>query len=297
MPSSLIFTGLVVLWLLILVPAVALHQQEVARPSSAALSGRVLQRRRIQEVDVMYQAEATAESPRRGGGHEAYVAEDDFQEPPPRYRPGRGGFDAEAAALAARARYAFRQRVVLGMLVTAAVTAIVAAVALPGVWWLHAGLDVALVGYLVYLRRQVRMEEAIRSRRASRMAGTRRRDGGDESTWDTEDADGDGWVHRDGHPDDLAVEYDDELETFEPDGAGDRVNGTGVPVGMLPARPRDAARPTADAEPEPALPRLQPAPPPPLPAGTSIVEIGEDDPEQHDLDGPAVRDHQRAVGE
>ena len=31
MPSSLIFTGLVVLWLLILVPAIARHQQEVAR--------------------------------------------------------------------------------------------------------------------------------------------------------------------------------------------------------------------------------------------------------------------------
>ena len=42
MPSSMIFVGLVVLWLLILVPAVARHRQEVARPSVAALSGRVL---------------------------------------------------------------------------------------------------------------------------------------------------------------------------------------------------------------------------------------------------------------
>src|SRR3954465_14239304 len=50
MPSSLIFTGLVVLWLLILVPAIARHQQEVARPSGASLAGRVLDRprRRIQ---------------------------------------------------------------------------------------------------------------------------------------------------------------------------------------------------------------------------------------------------------
>ena len=36
-------------------------------------------------------------------------------------------------------------------------------------------IDVALVGYLVYLRGQVRMEEAIRDRRAARMAGTRHR--------------------------------------------------------------------------------------------------------------------------
>ena len=46
MPSSLIFTGLVVIWLLILVPAVARHQQEVARPSGASLEGRVLARPR-----------------------------------------------------------------------------------------------------------------------------------------------------------------------------------------------------------------------------------------------------------
>ena len=44
MPSSMIFAGLVVMWLLILVPAVARHRQEVARPSVAALSGRVLDR-------------------------------------------------------------------------------------------------------------------------------------------------------------------------------------------------------------------------------------------------------------
>src|SRR3954469_8796100 len=46
MPSSLIFTSLVVLWLLILVPAVARHQQEVARVSGASLAGRVLTRPR-----------------------------------------------------------------------------------------------------------------------------------------------------------------------------------------------------------------------------------------------------------
>jgi len=43
-PSSLIFAGLVMIWLLILVPAVARRQQEVVRPSPAALSGRVLAR-------------------------------------------------------------------------------------------------------------------------------------------------------------------------------------------------------------------------------------------------------------
>ena len=62
MPSSMIFASLVVLWLLILVPAVARHRQEVARPSVAALSGRVLARsprRRSQEVDVMVERDET----------------------------------------------------------------------------------------------------------------------------------------------------------------------------------------------------------------------------------------------
>ena len=63
MPSSLIFTGLVVLWLLILVPAVARHQQEVARPSGASLAGRVLARPRRAEPGAPNRAPAD-----RGGG-------------------------------------------------------------------------------------------------------------------------------------------------------------------------------------------------------------------------------------
>ena len=42
-------------------------------------------------------------------------------------------------------------------------------------WWVHAALDVAVVGYLGYLRRQVRIEEEVRQRRAARLAGSRAR--------------------------------------------------------------------------------------------------------------------------
>jgi hypothetical protein len=90
-----------------------------------------------------------------------------------RYRPGRGGYDPEAAALAARARYLFRQRVVLGMLIGTVTALILALVASSGFWWLHAALDAALAAYLAYLRRQVRIEEEVRARRAARMAGSR----------------------------------------------------------------------------------------------------------------------------
>lgn len=107
----------------------------------------------------------------------ARYADDDVVEPAPEeaarparsYRPGRGGFDPEAAEIAARAKYTYRQRVVLGLLVATVVTAIVAAVFAPVLWWLHAIVDVSLVGYLVYLRRQVRIENDIRQRRTERL--------------------------------------------------------------------------------------------------------------------------------
>ena len=97
-----------------------------------------------------------------------------------RYRPGRGGFDPEAAALAARTKYARRQRIVLIVLLAAVVTAVIAALAWPVVWWVHVLIDLGLVGYLVYLRRQVRIEEDIRSRRLARLSGDSDDDASDE---------------------------------------------------------------------------------------------------------------------
>jgi uncharacterized protein YdbL (DUF1318 family) len=315
-PSSMIFVGLVVLWLLILVPAVARHRQEVARPSVAALSGRVLERprrRQSLEVDVMDATESRTVLTRVEDGDEPFVpaarpalddddeyADDDrgWERPPPRYRPGRGGFDADAAALTARARYAFRQRVVLALLIAVLVSAVVAAVALPVLWWAHGAVDVTLVGYLVYLRRQVRMEEAIRDRRAARMAGTRRRAAADDPELDewarrgseeagraeAEDHDEEGWAGEDVvAEEDLPAE--DELAIEEPE----RVLGTGASL-------KDATE-LADPVEEFALPRLQPSPPLALPAGTSLVMDEEDDPDLHDLDGPFRPDYRRAVGE
>ncbi len=342
MPSSLIFAGLVVLWLLILVPAVARHQQVVARPSVAALSGRVLERpqRRhpTEEVDDVHD---TDEPARRGGAgattvaeavamrtevrtpiqescipesraaedDDGYAAEDDdggystggystgdystgdydderWERPAPRYRPGRGGFDPEAAALTARAHYAFRQRVVLGMLVGAVVTAVVAVFAAAAVWWLHLLVDVALVGYLVYLRRQVRMEEAIRDRRAARMAGTHRPRSADDPELDE-------WARR---GQEAAIPVDDL------DDEDDLVDESPVRAPRAPGPLPEPIRVTAPNDEEPALPRLVPAPPPPLPAGTTVVDGDLDDPSLHDLDapirlGPNRLEHRRASGE
>jgi hypothetical protein len=292
-PSSLIFASLVVVWLLILVPAAARRRQEVARPSVAALSGRVLerasapQRRRTQEVDVVHDGD---EAPARGGGVDVDEradepinerADDDIDEPVDepsevrerpraRYRPGRGGFDPEAAAMAARERYAFRQRVVLLLLLGAIASAVVAVAVVPGLWWPHAAIDALLVGYLVYRRRQVRMEEAIRERRAARLASSRRPRKVPEPQVDDR------------------AEADEEAECSQPSVVEDDEPAPTAPI--IPAQ--------TTAEPAPALPRLRPAPPPPLPPGTRLVEADDEDPALHDLDAPGGRrDYRRAAGQ
>jgi hypothetical protein len=326
-PSSMIFASLVVLWLLILVPAVARHRQEVARPSVAALSGRVLARspRRRSQEDGMVERDETvvdagrvvtatrtaevrvpsartelrfdepepAEDSADGVGDDAVddAAGEDWAEdqsddrlwerPPARYRAGRGGFDAEAAALTARARYAFRQRVVLAMLVLAVATGVVAGVALPMLWWAHGAVDVLLVGYLVYLRRQVRMEEAIRARRAARMAGTRRPSAADDPELDD-------WAER-GR---AAIR---QAESEEADEADDDLAADPDPetTAVADAEDEDVAPEVVEEE-RPALPRLRPTPPPPLPAGTALVE---DEEEELDLDDGSAPGYRRAVGQ
>jgi hypothetical protein len=356
MPSSLIFTGLVVLWLLILVPAIARHQQEVARPSGASLAGRVLDRprRRIQarrtgrlpteegdsvDPERLDQDDTpTAREPERpwvsaaratrldeaaADEHDEHddvderdpdsepdVADSDddesdvrWERPPPRYRPGRGGYDPEADAETARARYAFRQRVVLLLLVCALLTGIAAAAAFPVAWWAHGAIDLALVVYLVYLRRQVRLEAAIRERRAARMAGTRRTQAADDRDLDEWARRGREVTRRPSAEDDADPEAEaDEAEVAEvadtwvdEDDDTTRVRGVGEPVGLLPARRRGVA--DENAEPESALPPLQPAPPPPIPPGTSLVVVDDDELDLHDL-GTSVRaPHRSAVGE
>jgi hypothetical protein len=322
----MIFLGLVVLWLLILVPAVARHRQEVARPTTAALSGRVLDRPRRAPERGRHGSGAPARAGSSGAGevevnvteHEEpqrSVAVADVERPPlpepdrawerpaARYRRGRGGYDPEAAALAAKARYAFRQRVVLAMLISIVVTAVAAAVVAPGIWWAHASVDVALVGYLVYLRRQVRLEEVIRQRRAARMAGTRRPSA-------AEDPELDEWARRgraalSAGPrvdldEEIPTRHDEEpLEDREADDEHDdltreppeRVSGTGAPLWRAPGLGLEMM------EVESALPRMPPVPPPPLPAGTALVEADPDDPDLHDLDEPARPDYRRAAGE
>lgn len=196
MPSSVIIVALAAAWLVVLVPMVARKRQQVARTADSALAARVVRSGRNEDREEFAMSEPEKSRPSVEDDLAELEAdlelEDDLDEPEPApeplpqpkrgsraerdrpaYRPGRGGFDPEAAEIAARAKYSFRQRVVVILLVIAVSTGLVAGFVFPLVWWGHGAVDVVLVGYLVYLRRQVRIEEEIRQRRLARFNSTR----------------------------------------------------------------------------------------------------------------------------
>ncbi|WP_410669563.1 gephyrin-like molybdotransferase receptor GlpR [Amycolatopsis sp. cmx-4-68] len=193
MPSSVIIVALAAAWLVVLVPMVARRRQQVARTADSALAARVVRSGRNEDREEFAMSDAPGKSRPSVEDDLAELAaelDEDFEEPEPDplpqpnrsprperdrpgYRPGRGGFDPEAAEIAARAKYSFRQRVVVILLVIAVATAAVAGFLIPLAWWGHGVIDVVLVGYLVYLRRQVRIEEEIRQRRLARFNSTR----------------------------------------------------------------------------------------------------------------------------
>jgi hypothetical protein len=109
-----------------------------------------------------------------GGIHasQPYLAGDDRLRPVPR-RAGRGGYDPEAAAAAQAVRYARRRRVAFTLLALTVVLAVLAGLLLPLLWIGAAITGLLLVTYLVYLRRQVRIEEAVRERRLARLQRAR----------------------------------------------------------------------------------------------------------------------------
>ena len=176
MPSSLIIVALAAAWLVVLVPMVARKRQAVAQTADTELAARVVRSgsgadEGEEEVVMSEPATQVAEpeeivEPEPAGSYEPRER---------RYRPGRGGFDPEAAEIAARAKYAFRQRVVLLLIVLAVITAAGAGFLASTLWWLNAIVDIGLVGYLGYLRRQVRIEDEIRVRRMARLKNARTR--------------------------------------------------------------------------------------------------------------------------
>jgi hypothetical protein len=294
MPSSLVVVGLVLAWLVVLVPMIVRKRQEVSRTADSTLSARVVRSGAEDEEFAEHEAEEEAAMNDTGRVEQDFrddVEDDDVEEEfaddlaedghgaadddaddemsdeftaryrqtayqdydyGRRYRPGRGGFDPEAAAVIARAKYAFRQRVVLAMLIGAVATAVTAAVAVPTLWWGHGALDLALVSYLAYLRRQVRIETEIRERRLARMQRARR---------------------ARPRPAEMPAQAEEPLYEPEPEPEVDPT-----------LRERVADGPAA--------------PPAPVhPRGAVVVDIDDEDPAFDELEEPGSLPYRRAVGE
>ncbi|GAB3716901.1 hypothetical protein GCM10027598_27100 [Amycolatopsis oliviviridis] len=196
MPSSVIIVALAAAWLVVLVPMVARKRQQVARTTDSAMAARVVRSgsTRHEGPEEFAMAENTEPSVEDDLAELEAELDADLEDEEPEaeplpqpsrashtererqgsgYRPGRGGFDPEAADIAARAKYAFRQRIVIALLVLVVTTAVVAGFLTPTVWWANGVVDAVLIGYLVYLRRQVRIENEIRQRRLARFNNTR----------------------------------------------------------------------------------------------------------------------------
>jgi len=301
MPSSLVVVALVLAWLVVLVPMIVRKRQEVAKTADSELAARVVRSgsgeagadTRVDnefgmEEDAMRETDGidedfggelaepadAADESSEDAAHDAdrdardemsagYYDEAELQYDR-RYRPGRGGFDPEAAAIIAKAKYAFRQRVVLAMLIGAVATAVVGAVAFPMVWWGHGVIDLVLASYLVYLRRQVRIETEIRERRLARMQRVRQARAAAVRQRPAEPA------YEPAHELEPEAYEEEQLEEeYEPEEA---------------AGPRERV---SDG----------PYTPPVVRAGAVVVDVDDEDPAFEELGEPGSLPYRRAVGE
>ncbi|MDI2031923.1 hypothetical protein QFW96_25090 [Saccharopolyspora sp. TS4A08] len=303
MPSSLIFAALAAAWLVVLVPMFARRRQEVSKTTDSALAARVVRRgsdRRPARSEAATTDRVEVGMPEPGLDVDEQDVDETVEEHDEdwrpvnsedvragrRYRPGRGGYDPEAAALVARAKYARRQRIVLTMLLLAVTTALLAALLWPVLWWGHVLVDLSLVGYLTYLRRQVRIEEDIRARRLARINGERELDEPelDEAELDERDdyrdgdcRDGD---YRDG---DYRDDYDDYAGDPEFDELGEFVEDYEEEV-EAERRPEPVSAQDRAADIRPVVPGVR-------------VEIDDEDPVFDELDERTWEPYRRAAGE
>jgi hypothetical protein len=321
MPSSLVVVALVLAWLVVLVPMIVRKRQEVARTADSELAARVVrsgsgeagadEEAAMRDPEGMGEdfgeefAENVTDSP--DVDHDDSVVDDNVVDDTPedaahdadgedmtaryydeadlyasRYRPGRGGFDPEAAAIIAKAKYAFRQRVVLAMLIGAVASAAVAGVAFPMLWWGHGAIDVVLVSYLVYLRRQVRIETEIRERRLVRLQRVRRAQAAAARARPVEP------VYESPVP-----EYAPVTDDFDEPAYQDSYDSYEALEQEEPYEPYD---PEQDHGPRervvdgPSMPQV-------TRAGAIMVEVDDEDPMFDELEEPGSLPYRRAVGE
>jgi hypothetical protein len=121
----------------------------------------------------------------------------------------RKRYESKTAAAVSARKYKFRKRMLMAMGVLSVATAAAAFLVSPTFWWACGSVAAVTVLYLGYLRRQTRIEEQVRRRRAQRMARSRL---GVESTQDPEF---DVVPSRLRRPGAVVLEIDDEDPIFE----------------------------------------------------------------------------------
>jgi hypothetical protein len=121
----------------------------------------------------------------------------------------RHAYESKTAARVAARKFTFRKRMLLAMSVVLLATAAAAYLVTSAYWWACGTVGVVTVLYLGYLRRQTRIEEQVRRRRAQRMMRSHL---GVENTRDPEF---DVVPARLRRPGSVVLEIDDEDPIFE----------------------------------------------------------------------------------
>ena len=153
--------------------AQAAAEAEARAAEEAALAAEALAAKAETPVDEGAYEEPAAE----GEGYEyEYVEDSSGLEPEAETtRAGMAGLSArgrrpraDTAAVVSARKYEFRRRVLMSLAVILVLSALTAFTVAPTAWWICAGAAGATVLYLAYLRRQTRIEQQVRSRRARR---------------------------------------------------------------------------------------------------------------------------------
>jgi len=121
----------------------------------------------------------------------------------------RRTYETKTAAAVSARKYRFRKRMLMAMSTLLLLSAVAAYVVSPTFWWACGTVGVVTVLYLGYLRRQTRIEEQVRRRRAQRMMRSHL---GVENTKDQEF---DVVPARLRRPGSVVLEIDDEDPIFE----------------------------------------------------------------------------------
>jgi hypothetical protein len=121
----------------------------------------------------------------------------------------RRRYESKTAAAVSARKYKFRKRMLTFLAVAVVASAVAAYSVAPAAWWACGAIGAVAMLYLVYLRRQTRIEERLRRRRAQRIARARL------GVENTDDRQFDVVPSRLRRPGSVVLEIDDEDPIFE----------------------------------------------------------------------------------